>query len=144
MNNKEYQDYIKKSSPKTKELKTLIPAFLVGGLICCIGEAISMAYAAIFPELSKTDLGSATSATLIFLGSLLTAIGVYDKIGAVSGGGSIIPITGFANSIVSPAMEYNREGIFYGICAKMFTIAGPIIVFGIAASVIVGIVGLWL
>ena len=81
---------------------------------------------------------------MIFLGSFLTAIGVYDKIGHYAGAGSIVPITGFANSVVSPAMEYNREGVFIGICAKMFIIAGPIIVFGIIASVIVGIIGLFI
>ena len=81
---------------------------------------------------------------MIFAGSFLTAIGVYDKLGHFAGGGSIIPITGFANSVVSPAVEYNREGVFFGVCAKMFVIAGPIIVFGIVASVIVGIIGLFL
>ena len=81
---------------------------------------------------------------MIFLGSFLTAIGVYDKIGHYAGAGSIVPITGFSNSVVSPAMEYNREGVFFGICAKMFIIAGPIIVFGIIASVIVGIIGLFI
>jgi stage V sporulation protein AC len=81
---------------------------------------------------------------MIFLGSFLTAIGVYDKIGHYAGAGSIVPITGFANSVVSPAMEFNREGIFFGVCAKMFIIAGPIIVFGTIASIIVGIVGLFI
>lgn len=142
--NQEYLDYVKKTCPKTSEFRTLIPAFLVGGLICCIGQGFADMYAALFKALDKTAIASATSATMIFLGSLLTGLGLYDDIGRVSGGGSIIPISGFANSIVSPAMEYNREGLFYGICAKMFTIAGPIIVFGISASIIVGIVGLFL
>ena len=80
--------------------------------------------------------------TLIFLGAFLTALGVYDKLGHFAGGGSIVPITGFANSVVSPAVEYNREGVFFGVCAKMFVIAGPIIVFGVVASVIAGLIGL--
>lgn len=144
MDKQTYNQKVKEICPKTDEVRTLIPAFLVGGLICCIGEGFKDLYSHLFPALEEADVGSAVSATMIFLGALITAVGLYDKIGRVAGGGSIIPITGFANSIVSPAMEYNREGVFYGVCAKMFTIAGPIIVFGITASVLVGIVGLFL
>ena len=149
MDKKTYNEKVKETAPKTDELRTLIPAFLVGGLICSIGEGFKDLYAYLFPVLKEAEVGSAVSATMIFLGALITIVryllvGLYDKIGRVAGGGSIIPITGFANSIVSPAMEYNREGVFYGVCAKMFTIAGPIIVFGITASVVVGIVGLFL
>ncbi len=144
MDKKTYNDKVNEVCPKTDEIKTLVPAFLVGGLICSIGEGFKDLYTYLFPMLEEAEIGSAVSATMIFLGALITAVGLYDKIGRVAGGGSIIPITGFANSIVSPAMEYNREGVFYGICAKMFTIAGPIIVFGVTASVIVGIAGLFL
>ena len=85
-------------------------------------------------------MGAWTTVVMIFLGSFFTAIGVYDRLGRFAGGGSIVPITGFANSVVSPALEYNREGVFFGICAKMFVIAGPIIVFGVVSGMVVGIV----
>ena len=94
------------------------------------------------PAMSEEDIASGTTVTLIFLGAFRTAVGVYDKLGHFAGGGSIVPITGFANSVVSPAVEYNREGVFFGGCAKMFVIAGPIIVFGVVASVIAGLIGL--
>ena len=93
--------------------------------------------------MTEEDAGAWTTIILIFIGSFLTAIGVYDKIGRFAGGGSMIPITGFANSVVSPALEYNREGVFFGICAKMFVIAGPIIVFGVVAGILAGTVGLF-
>ena len=125
-------------------MRSIFSAFIVGGIICVIGEGIKDIIKLIDPSLPKEDVGSWVSIFMIFLGSFLTAIGVYDKIGHYAGAGSIVPITGFANSVVSPAMEYNREGVFFGICAKMFIIAGPIIVFGIIASVIVGIIGLFI
>lgn len=144
LDRKEYQEYIKKSAPKSPMWRSMIPAFLVGGLICCLGEGISDIIKVISPAMEAKDVAAWTSCVLIFLGSFLTAIGVYDKIGHFAGGGSIIPITGFANSIVSPAIEYNREGVVFGICAKMFVIAGPIIVFGLTASFIIGIIGLFI
>ncbi|MEG2541504.1 MAG: SpoVA/SpoVAEb family sporulation membrane protein, partial [Clostridia bacterium] len=98
----------------------------------------------IFPEMAEKAVASWTTSIMIFIGSTLTALGLYDKIGHFAGGGSIIPITGFANSVVSPAIEYNREGVFYGICAKMFIIAGPIIVFGVTASFLIGIIGMFI
>ena len=93
-------------------------AFVVGGLICMAGEGVHDAISALFPALPDEDVGSWTTVVMIFVGAFLTAIGVYDKIGRVAGGGSIIPITGFANSVVSPALEYNREGVFFGICRE--------------------------
>lgn len=141
---KEYLDYVKKTSPKSPMMRSLIAAFLVGGLICVLGEGISDIILAIEPNMPKEDVGAWTSVSMIFLGSFLTGIGVYDRIGRFAGAGSIIPITGFANSVVSPAIEYNREGVVFGVCAKMFTIAGPIIVFGVVGSIIVGIIGLFL
>lgn len=143
MEKEKYLKLVKQTAPKSKHAITLIPAFLVGGLICCVGQAISDIIKAIVPEIPKDMLGTSTSIVMIFIGALLTALGLYDKIGHFAGGGSIVPITGFANSIVSPAMEYNREGIVLGVCSKMFTIAGPIIVFGIVASVIVGVVAMF-
>lgn len=140
-------DYIKlvsKSSPKTKMLPTIILAFMVGGIICCIGEGFFDMYKTFCPYMIEEDIKNAVSMTMIFIGTTLTALGIYDKIGYYAGAGSIIPITGFANSVMSPAMEFNREGIVYGICSKMFVIAGPIIVFGITSSVIVGIIGLYI
>ena len=121
-------------------LRTLVAAFLVGGIICCVGEGIGDIIKLIFKEMSEKDVATWESCVMIFLGSVLTALGLYDKLGHYAGGGSIIPITGFANSVVSPAMEYNREGVFFGICAKMFVIAGPIIVFGVTVSFLIGFI----
>lgn len=121
-------------------IRTLIAAFLVGGIICCIGEGVGDAIKAVFQSISDKEIATWESCVMIFLGSLLTAVGLYDKLGHFAGAGSIVPITGFANSIVSPAMEFNREGVFFGVCAKMFVIAGPIIVFGTVASFVVGLI----
>lgn len=121
-------------------IRTLFSAFIVGGFICCVGEAIGDVLKAIFDGMSEKDVATWESCLMILIGSLLTALGIYDKIGHFAGAGSIVPITGFANSIVSPAMEFNREGVFFGVCAKMFVIAGPIIVFGTVASFLVGLI----
>jgi len=134
-----YGYYVLAKSPQTKCFPTLIWAFLVGGTICCIGQGIYDALSAIFPEFTKDILRAYTLISIIFLGSFLTAIGVYDKIGAFAGAGSIIPISGFANSITSPALEFKTEGWIFGMCVKMFTIAGPVIVNGIVASIVVGL-----
>ena len=131
--NEEYLAYVHENAPKTKQLKTLIPAFLVGGTICSIGQIVSDLLK-MWTSLDKEGIGAATSVILIFLGSLFTGLG------RIAGGGSIVPITGFANSIVSPAMEFNQEGVIFGISAKMFVIAGPIIVLGVSASVVVGLI----
>lgn len=138
----DYVKQIQKTSPKTKMLPTLLMAFVVGGIICCIGEGFFDMYKTYFVDMSEAELRNATSMTMIFLGVTLTAFGIYDKIGYYAGAGSIIPITGFANSVMSPAMEYNREGVIYGICSKMFVIAGPIIVFGVVSSVLIGLIGM--
>lgn len=137
----EYQKYIKLHSPKSPMLRTLVSAFIVGGIICCIGEGIGDILKLIFTQMDDKRVAIWESCIMIFLGSFFTAIGLYDKLGHFAGGGSIVPITGFANSVVSPAMEYNREGVFFGVCAKMFVIAGPIIVFGVVASFVVGFIG---
>lgn len=140
MEDKEYQEYIHSHAQKSNELLTIVWAFCVGGIICCIGQGITDLYSYLLKGWDEDKIASLTSMTLIFLGGFLTAIGVYDKIGAKAGGGSIVPITGFANSVVSPAMEFNKEGIVLGMMAKMFIIAGPIIVTGTVASVIFGII----
>ena len=120
----EYKNYVDKISPKPSYVKNYIMAFLVGGLICCIGQGINDFYMKI-ANLEKLQASSATSMTLIFIGAFLTGLGVYDLIGKRAGAGSIIPITGFANSIVSPAMEFKKEGYVMGVGANLFKIAGP-------------------
>lgn len=136
---KSYSAIVKEATPRTQEARTLFTAFCVGGLICMIGQAFSDVYTAFVP-LDEKSISALTGMTMIFIGSLLTGIGVYDKIGYYAGAGSIVPITGFANSIVSPAMEFHNEGIVFGLMARMFGIAGPIIVSSVCASVAVGII----
>ena len=137
--NDNFINYVSKVSPRTNEVKTLFRAFLVGGFICCIGQIIRVFLENIF-SLSGDILSAYVSMVMIFLGGLLTAFGVYDRIGKYAGAGSIVPITGFANSVVSPAIEFKTEGYTYGLASKMFVIAGPIIVFGISSSVLVGLI----
>ena len=137
--NTNYINYVKSISPRTHEFRTLLHAFWVGGIICCIGQSFRYFFEFVV-GLNGDELASYVSMIMIFLGSLLTGLGIYDRIGKYAGGGSIVPITGFANSVVSPAMEFKTEGYIYGTAAKMFVIAGPIIVFGIASSVLVGII----
>ena len=137
--NENYLNYVKSVLPRTNEKRSLFRAFWVGGFICCIGQAIRLIFET-YLGLSGDELASYVSMVLIFLGSFLTGLGVYDRIGKYAGGGSIVPITGFANSVVSPAIEYKTEGFIYGVAAKMFTVAGPIIVFGVAGSVLIGII----
>lgn len=137
--NDNYLGYVSKISPKTNEKRSLFHAFWVGGTICVIGQLIRFALEFFF-GLYGDELAGTTSVVLIFLGALLTGIGVYDRIGKYAGGGSIVPITGFANSVVSPAMDFKNEGFIYGLAAKMFVVAGPIIVFGIIGGVSVGVV----
>ena len=138
--NKAYNDYVLAKEPATKFFPSLIWAFLVGGLICLIGEGIGDIVRLIAPNLPKEDVSAWVSAILIFIASFLTGIGVYDKIGAFAGAGSIVPITGFSNSVTSPAVEFKKEGLIFGTCAKMFTIAGPVIVNGVAVSTIIGLI----
>lgn len=138
----EYREYVKKNAPGSPMWRSLFAAFVVGGLICCAGEGVHDAIEALFPGLSEDAVGSWTTVVMIFFGAFFTAVGLYDRLGRVAGGGSIIPITGFANSVVSPALEYNREGVFFGVCAKMFVIAGPIIVFGVVSGIVVGVISL--
>lgn len=138
--NEKYSQYVEAKSPKTKNFPTLINSFWVGGLICCIGQGFYDLLAYFFPTLTDTELSAWMLVILIFITCFLTAIGVFDKIGNFAGAGTIVPITGFANSIASPALEYKKEGIIFGVCSKMFIVAGPVIVCGIVASVIVGII----
>ena len=136
--NENYLNYVKTQDPPTKHLKNCASAFGVGGLICCIGQFIRFMLE--YAGLTGDELAGATSVILIFLGCLLTGLGVYDRIGRYAGAGSIVPITGFANSVTSPAIEFKTEGWIYGMAAKMFTVAGAIIVFGVFSGVLVGLV----
>ena len=142
MTKKEYQRYAEKKIPKPTYFKNILFAFIVGGLICVVGQIIRNI---LFKYgLDEKEVTSATSILLVFLGSFLTGLGLYDNIGKIGGAGAAIPITGFANSIVSPAMEFKREGFIFGVAARMFSIAGPVLVYGISSSIIVGILYLLL
>lgn len=136
--NLNYLNYVKSQDPPTKHFKNCAAAFGVGGLICCIGQFIRFMLE--YAGLSGDELAGTTSVILIFLGCLLTGFGVYDRIGKNAGAGSIVPITGFANSVASPAIEFKTEGFVYGMAAKMFIVAGPIIVFGVSAGAAVGLI----
>lgn len=142
--NKKYNAYVDSKKPQTKDFPTLIYAFIVGGIICMIGQGILDGLMAIFPTMSVESATTWMLIILIFLSSFLTGIGVYDRIGVFAGAGSIVPITGFSNSIASPAIEFKKEGIIFGLCVKMFSVAGPVIVNGTLISIIVGIIYLFL
>lgn len=136
-----YQAMVKQREPKSKTLLMCFRAFLVGGIICCIGQLIGDAGKDWF-ALDDKDTAIFIAVVLVFLGGLLTGIGVYDKIGGFAGAGSVVPITGFANSIVAPAMEHKSEGFVMGVGAQLFSLAGPVLVYGIASSVLVGLLSL--
>lgn len=138
MTNTEYDKITKKHSPNTKLYLTLPKAFVIGGLICCLGQAFFNLYT--YLGMTETDARTVTSITLVFLSALLTGLKIYDKIAKHGGAGTLVPITGFANSVVAPALEFKTEGFILGTAAKMFIIAGPVIVYGILTSVIYGIV----
>lgn len=133
-----YQQLVNMVKPKPAVLKNSFNAFWVGGIICVIGQLILNFFTA--QGLPKLEAGAAASATMVFIGAFLTGLGIYDEIGRFAGAGSIIPITGFANSIVSPAMEFKREGFVFGVAARMFNIAGPVIVYGTLLSMLIGLV----
>lgn len=136
---KQYQQQVKERAPKSKTFSQCVRAFLVGGIICCIGQAVHDAAEGLL-KLDADNASAFTTMVMIFLGATLTGIGVYDKIGSWAGAGSIVPITGFANSIVSPAMEFKREGYVMGVGAKLFSLAGPVLVYGVCASVLMGLI----
>ena len=134
----EYQRYVQEKARKSPIVKDTALAFVIGGLICVLGQAIQNGWAA--AGLSQQDAGTATSCTLVFLSALLTGLNLYNKLARFGGAGTLVPITGFANAVVSPAIDFKSEGFVTGMAAKMFTVAGPVIVFGTLASVIYGIV----
>ena len=138
MTNEQYSQYISSISPKTQCGKNMLFAFLVGGGICTVGQAVLNFYTA--QGLDSDAAGSAVCITMIALGALLTGLGVYDKLANIAGAGTLVPITGFANAVVSPALEFKTEGYVTGTAAKMFIISGPVIVYGLSASVVYGLV----
>ena len=141
ISSKEYNKIVTKNSPKSKLFVNCIKAFLIGGAICTIGQGFTDLYSML--GAAEKDSKTLCSVTLIFIGILLTAIGVYDKIAKHGGAGTLVPITGFANAVSSPAIEFKSEGYIAGLGAKLFIIAGPVIVYGVSASIIYGFV-LWI
>lgn len=134
----EYQNLSKQFTPKPTVVKNTVRAFFIGGLICAIGQV--MINLMVMGGTALTQAQTVTTAVLIFLGALLTGLGVYDEIARFGGAGAFIPVTGFANSIVSPALEFKREGYVSGVGARLFMVAGPVLVYGISTSIIVGLI----
>ena len=138
MSPQEYQQYVKQKSPKSPIFKDTALAFLVGGAICALGQLIQNGYVSLGME--RIDAGTATSVTLVFLSALFTGLNLYNSLARYAGAGTLVPITGFANSVVSPAIDFKSEGFVTGMAAKTFTVAGPVIVFGTLASAVYGVV----
>lgn len=137
MSPQEYQAYVKTVVPKSPFLKNIVLAFLAGGAICTLGEALSQLYISL--GVDKESASSLVSTTLVFLSALFTSLGLYHKLARYAGAGTLVPITGFANAVVSPAIDFHAEGLITGTAVKMFTIAGPVIVFGTVASIVYGL-----
>lgn len=138
MSPQEYQQYVKQRVQKSPLVKDVVLAFIIGGLICVVGQLIQNGWSA--AGLNQEDAGTATSCSLVALSALLTGLNLYNKLGRFGGAGTLVPITGFANAVVSPAIDFKSEGFVTGMAAKMFLVAGPVIVFGTLASVIYGVV----
>ena len=138
MSPQEYQQYVKQRAQKSPLVKDVVLAFIIGGLICVVGQLIQNGWSA--AGLNQEDAGTATSCSLVALSALLTGLNLYNKLGRFGGAGTLVPITGFANAVVSPAIDFKSEGFVTGLAAKMFLVAGPVIVFGTLASVIYGVV----
>ena len=137
MTNREYGEYISKISPRSKSPRNMFRAFVSGGLICCVGQCAAWLYE--YLGLGEQLRPAAVSITMVFLGVLLTGLGVYDRLAKFAGAGTLVPITGFANAVSAPAIEFHSEGVTGGTCVKMFSIAGPVIVYGVSASVLYGL-----
>ncbi len=138
MTKQEYSDYVAKRAPKSSCIKDMLCAFLFGGLLCCAGQGVLMAYE--YLGLEPEAASSATSITLVFLGALLTALHQYERLAKIAKAGTLVPITGFANAVTATAIEYRSEGLITGTASRMFAIAGPVIVYGVSASVVYGII----
>lgn len=136
---KEYDQMVKRMTPNSQYFQGFVRAFWVGGLICVLGQLISMA-GEHWLHLDQSGVSMFTSIVLVFLGTTLTGLGIYDRIGCYAGAGSVVPITGFANSVAAPALEFRREGMILGLGAKLFQIAGPVLVYGIGSSVVAGVI----
>lgn len=138
MTKQEYTEYVAEKAPKSTLAKDLLMSFIFGGLVCCVGQALFMLYerAGVGSETS----GGLTSISLIFIGSVLTALHLYDRFAKLARAGALVPITGFANSMTATAIEFRCEGLVSGTAARMFVIAGPVIVFGVSASIIYGVI----
>ena len=139
MTERDYQRRVKALMPRSRTGLMCLRAFAVGGGFCCLGELIAQ-MGRLYLDLDREQAGTVCSLTLIFLAGLLTALGVFDRIASFAGAGTVVPITGFANSIVSPAMEFRAEGLITGTAAKLFQIAGPVLVYGIGSSVVYGLI----
>ena len=137
MTNDEYKNYTDSHSPRSKAGRNMLRAFLLGGAICLVGQALTDIFVAL--GIDKETAGAGCSISLVFLGALLTGLGFYDDMAKFAGAGTLVPITGFANSVVAPALEFKTEGFVLGTAAKMFIISGPVIVYGISASVVYGL-----
>lgn len=135
---KKYEILAKETKPKPKYLKNIFFAFVVGGVICTIGQVILNLL--IYYGVPESEAKEWLPIIMIFIGALLTGFGVYDRIANFGGAGTVVPITGFSNAVVSPAIEFKKEGFVFGVAAKMFTIAGPVLVYGIGTSVLIGLI----
>lgn len=142
--NEQYNKYVDAKIPQTRNFPTLIYSYIIGGTICMLGQLIMDVLMLIDNSMSLEMATSWMLIILIFIASFLTGLGVYDKIGSFAGAGSIVPITGFSNSVCSPALEFKKEGIIFGLCVKMFSVAGPVIVNGVAISIIIGFIYLFI
>ena len=138
MTNEEYREYARRRAPRSNTRLNALKAFLMGGLICCAGQFLLDLYAA--AGLDREAAGTACSITLVLLAALLTGLGVYDDLARLGGAGTLVPITGFATAVAAPALEFKTEGLVTGTAAKMFVIAGPVLVFGVGSSVVYGLV----
>lgn len=134
----QFQQMVMQTKPKPPLVRNVFGAFVIGGLICVLGQVLLKFYESM--GLTKIESGAATSATLVFAAALLTGLGIYDSIAKYAGAGTIVPITGFANSIVAPALEFRREGMVLGVGQKMFTIAGPVLAFGFVTAWLIGLI----
>ena len=134
----EYAAHVADKAPKSPVIKNMVLAFLTGGLICAAGQGLTALFEAL--HMSRETVSALVPVTLVFLGAFLTALGAYDKLACHAGAGTLVPITGFANAIASPAMEFKSEGLVTGLSARMFVVAGPVIVYGVVASVVYGLI----
>lgn len=133
-----FQKLTKETEPKPKIARNCVRAFIVGGVICDIGQILINIFT--YYGFEKAEVSAIVAIIMVFIGALLTGVGIYDRIASFAGAGTVVPITGFANAVVAPAIEFKKEGFIFGVAAKMFTIAGPVLVYGIGSSVIIGII----